>query len=367
MASSASAAVGPRPHEVYMYKVEKHVDLSGEYPDNYSGDVYLSCNDGDYALDGMWRVDHVDQPSTNHVPDSTAIYNDERDVIFYTSVLGRPTSQWHYRFENFADGNAQVKLFLTCIRHDTEQTAGHTHGIVLTDLYYKSYGTGYGTSTFGGRFRRRTATPTTTSRGSPPRPETPATTRSARTTTTRWRRASTSTTRTRCGTKNWLFRSYISDDGKSWNWAFLLRDVSSNIHLNVGYRCLRDYVANTNGGGSNHSHQLPITFRPSNGPSHYHPYLDYYLDHGFQERRYSCDDGSDGAKYQDYKAMVARLVHLRPAPHVVPGHGPAAEDPRVQALLRRQRQQPRRSGHHVRRSRGPASRPRRCPSDAVAD
>ena len=41
-------------------QVEKHVDLSGEIPDNFV-DTTLSRYGGDDVLDGMWRVDHVDQ------------------------------------------------------------------------------------------------------------------------------------------------------------------------------------------------------------------------------------------------------------------------------------------------------------------
>lgn len=57
-----------------MYKVEAHVDPSGEFPDN-SLHTHLSCDVRDYALDGMRRVDHVDQAN----PD-LGIVGDERDV-----------------------------------------------------------------------------------------------------------------------------------------------------------------------------------------------------------------------------------------------------------------------------------------------
>ena len=104
---------------VYMYKVEKHVDLSGEFPDqNLHEHVY--CNPGDIALDGMWRVDHVDQASP---PDT---YGDERDVSVLASYgddIDR--TKWHFRMTNFADGDAQIKLFATCIRGTVEQAYGH--------------------------------------------------------------------------------------------------------------------------------------------------------------------------------------------------------------------------------------------------
>ena len=79
LSSPASAAVGPRPHEVYMYKVEKHVDLSGEYPDNYLHE-HLYCNDRRLRPRRHVARDHVDQanPQLN-------TYGDERDVVFYAS------------------------------------------------------------------------------------------------------------------------------------------------------------------------------------------------------------------------------------------------------------------------------------------
>lgn len=290
-ASPASAAQGPRPHEVTMYKVEKHVDLSGEFPDNYSGDVYLSCNKGDYALDGMWRVDHVDQanPDVYDEDDSTAIYNDVRDVVFYTSAsVANNKRKWHYRFENFADGNAQVKLFLTCIKKQTEKTAKHKHKVVLTGLKQKNLGKlDKGDNVYD-----------------------PAWTNSGLTCASGYVAVAPSFHFDGAygpGTKNWLYQSYVSDNGRSWNWAFKVQGVTAptQVRLFVGFRCLRTYVANKRG----HSHKLPVAFKP--GPSG-NPYEANYLSHGTQEKRYSCDDGPNGNKYQNYKAMVAGWYIFNP-------------------------------------------------------
>ena len=94
LSSPASAAVGPRPHEVYMYKVEKHVDLSGEYPDNYLHD-HLNCNDpGDIALDGMWRVTTSTTPTRSSVcrVTSAASWSRRRTPTSATPASG--TSRW---------------------------------------------------------------------------------------------------------------------------------------------------------------------------------------------------------------------------------------------------------------------------------
>ncbi len=122
MASPASAAQ-MKQHEVYMYKVEKHVDLVGEYPEGNLHE-HLYCNPGDIALDGMWRVDNVEQanpPETN---------GDERDVYF-TASYGDAADRrmWHFRARNYADGIAQIKLFVTCIRGNVEQAFLHSHQV----------------------------------------------------------------------------------------------------------------------------------------------------------------------------------------------------------------------------------------------
>src|SRR5262245_25078486 len=71
--ASPASATG-QCHEITMYKVEKHVDVSGDYPEkNMSQELY--CYDGDWALDGMWRVDNVEQAN----PPET--FGDERDVF----------------------------------------------------------------------------------------------------------------------------------------------------------------------------------------------------------------------------------------------------------------------------------------------
>ena len=91
-----------------MYKVEKHVDLEGDSVYN------LKCPDGDFAIDGMWRIDQVDQD-----PDLPG------DIREYVAVYAAypdsgNKSLYHFKIENLAGGNAQMKLFLTCLGHNTE-------------------------------------------------------------------------------------------------------------------------------------------------------------------------------------------------------------------------------------------------------
>ena len=266
-ATPASAAPG-KPHEVYMYKVEKHVDLSGEFPDqNMHEHVY--CDPGDIALDGMWRVDHVDQENPQ-----LGVYGDERDVYFSASYADpHDHGEWHFRATNFADGDAQLKLFVTCIRGQVEQAYGHRHPVQVTTLDWEHHnglapGAGHHDWGFSGQCA----------------PGTYAVAPGFNVTSSTF------------GSKARIFQNWPSSNFRGWHWAFLVNDDHANI--SVFLKCLRTKVGGA--GNGPHSHELPATWRPF-GSGGWLQHLDV---HGAQERRLNCDDGSNGKLYQDYKAMV---------------------------------------------------------------
>lgn len=143
LATAPAEAASKHKHEVYIYKVEKSVRLAGVGPDGFgeSPNPSLSCFGTDNALDGMWSLKSVDQyhappfdpdedpdfPSTSTLG---GIYNDKRDVhveASYPSTVD--PAMWHFRFENRAYGDAQLKIFVTCIRDYTEHANGHNHEV----------------------------------------------------------------------------------------------------------------------------------------------------------------------------------------------------------------------------------------------
>lgn len=263
IASPASAGPG-KPHEVYMYKVEKHVDLSGEYPDQNMHE-HVFCNSGDIALDGMWRVDHVDQANP---PDT---YGDERDVVFLASYGDDANpAKWHFRATNFADGDAQIKLWVTCIRGTVEQAHGHTHSVVISDRT----GFDHNGVTAGSYSWSHDSVC-----GSGELPVTPG----------------FNVTSDTYGKRLRLFQSWPTASLQGWQWAFVVDDP---VDITVYLRCLR--VKTGSGGNGPHAHNLQYAWRP-NGYGGYHDFLSVV---GTQERRINCDDGTNGARYQDYKAMV---------------------------------------------------------------
>jgi hypothetical protein len=128
-AASASADVSTQ-HFLTMYKVEQHVDLQGEFP-NQAFHEHNFCNAGDYAVDGMWRIDHVDQanPQTGDFGDASSV---QIDASYGDDVN---PAKWHFRGFNNATGRAQLKLFTTCLGNTTTNVAGHSHNITLSNRF----------------------------------------------------------------------------------------------------------------------------------------------------------------------------------------------------------------------------------------
>ncbi|WP_243060462.1 hypothetical protein [Nocardioides sp. SR21] len=289
VATPASALPG-KPHEVYIYKVEKHVDMSGEYPEQFMHE-HLACNNGDYALDGMWRVDHVDQAQPPHM------LGDERDVYF-TASYGDPgdPKYWHFRAYNRADGDAQIKLFLTCIRGTVEQAFNHTHGIQVSPSLVDT---------------SRTNLQQDFDSGVP-----------AWTPNNDWDHnqqcqpgelaIAPGFNFTRFGSgydghKARLFRSYPTANYQGWHWAFLVEEAPNNVDVTLYLRCLR--IKTAPAGNGPHAHNLQWAWRP-NGQVGFHDFFGGAQ--VVQEKRLNCDDGPNSAFFQDYKLAVASFYITRP-------------------------------------------------------
>lgn len=109
-----AAAQAGASHQLQLYKVEKQVEVEGD------GSYSLSCSGSDYAMDGMWRIDQVDQDNefAGNIKTAVAVhaaYPDSSDK-----------SEYHFKLENLAGGDTQVKLFVTCLGKFSEPAQGHT-------------------------------------------------------------------------------------------------------------------------------------------------------------------------------------------------------------------------------------------------
>ena len=153
----ADAAVKKHKHDVTIYKVEKFVKLKGvatHTPGSSTFDGSLSCTaPTDHALDGMWLVQSVDRyeppyvdpndpdddpeiPPISDPPPAPGEFNDLRDVFTwwsYPETGAGNGAKWAFKLQNFAQGDAQVKLWITCVKGSTSATNVHAHKIQVSD------------------------------------------------------------------------------------------------------------------------------------------------------------------------------------------------------------------------------------------
>lgn len=109
-------------HDLQVYKAEKQVDLNSD--DNSD---YVDCRSGDYALDGMWRIDHVDYDEDMPFVDlmtSTDVLQAERDPVL--------ANRYNFRFVKNSLGRTQLKLFVTCLSSETASDSSHEHPFVYS-------------------------------------------------------------------------------------------------------------------------------------------------------------------------------------------------------------------------------------------
>src|SRR3954452_8802336 len=138
------SAMAGQAHLVKLYKVEKHVDLQGQ-----DSSYTVTCPNSDLALQGMWRVDDVEQgndfcdldgPGGTWGTTTAPAANDHADWDVLRSV--RPTevdatsdSTYRFEFTPLSGGDAQLHLWVTCLGHRSEAVSGHTVGWTITNPY----------------------------------------------------------------------------------------------------------------------------------------------------------------------------------------------------------------------------------------
>jgi hypothetical protein len=132
-AGAPSTAFAGASHHISVYKVEQHVDLEGE-----DADYELSCDSTDIAIDGMWRIDNIDQDNDWQDPDATlasywdgigtgpglTILKSVRPMSSYADAAD--VSKYHFQFTPLGGADVQLKLWLTCLPNPLAG-AGHSH------------------------------------------------------------------------------------------------------------------------------------------------------------------------------------------------------------------------------------------------
>lgn len=109
---AAAPAHAASSHLLDLYKVETHVDLQGE-----DGFYDIACNGTDIAINGMWRIDAVDQD--NEFSRLTLLSS-----VYPVSAYPLDDSSYRFQFTPTLGGDVQVKLWLTCLGR---KTAPDTH------------------------------------------------------------------------------------------------------------------------------------------------------------------------------------------------------------------------------------------------
>lgn len=139
------AQAGGKSHFLKIYKVEQHVDLEGD-----STHTHVFCNPGDYAIDGMWRVDQVDQDNDfdfggKDPLTSIRVIKSYGDGTASTSAPyanppapSNDPAKWHFVFEKDTPGDAQLKIFAVCLGNKTAPD-GHEHAFTLSNQTASSF------------------------------------------------------------------------------------------------------------------------------------------------------------------------------------------------------------------------------------
>ncbi|MCO5315672.1 MAG: hypothetical protein M9938_05885 [Solirubrobacterales bacterium] len=252
MALLPSAAGASPNHFLKIYKVEVQVDLNG----GQSAHEHVYCNAGDYAVDGMWRVDHVDQANPQ-----IGVFGDMRDVSVNRSYSdlqqGGNGAKWHFEMVNNADGRAQLKIFAVCLGSKTVENS-HQHRIYVRPLKTTAWFPG---SDFSSPALRCGSGEITVGPG--------------------FKRLS--------GGDLWLKSSYPGSPlNASWNWNFT---VSTPTSMEMSVLCLRK----TTGWTWGHRHNLLTYLKPGYWPLG----AQAVKKKAVQEKRVSCADG--------YKAIVGAV------------------------------------------------------------
>lgn len=115
-------------HDLKIYKVERQVDLVSDFTT-----VDLKCDTGDYAVDGMWRIEHGDQDDDDLFPQAIGRAVDVL-AAFPKADTGSPAADSIYQFDFYKNviGRAQAKVYATCVGARSYSADGHSHPLVYT-------------------------------------------------------------------------------------------------------------------------------------------------------------------------------------------------------------------------------------------
>jgi hypothetical protein len=226
-----------------MYKVESYVALKP----HEAFHEHLYCNPGDYAMDGMWRIDNVDQGTGD-------LSSVQFDASYGDDV---EPNKWHFRGQNNATGRAQLHLWITCLGGKLQETLGHEHNLIFSKRFNDTHP---GLASGGSEFDHAHACGPDEIAVAPGFNFTKGSGR--------------------------IFRSWPTSTFQGWHWAF--NEVNGPADLTVYIRCLSKYSSYA--GTPLHRHSLTYHWVP--GPENFGQ--EALLPLGVSETRLSCGETEKG-------------------------------------------------------------------------
>lgn len=126
----AGQGIGAQSHLLDMYKVEQFVGLAaGDTADQ----LQVSCNNGDYAIDGMWRADQVNFNWQIDDPGPYGEWNKYNGIdVSESQSVAKDT--WEFTITNNTSEDAQAHVWITCLGRKTAPDTSQ-HDLILSKLY----------------------------------------------------------------------------------------------------------------------------------------------------------------------------------------------------------------------------------------
>ncbi|MDP2772274.1 MAG: hypothetical protein Q8O61_01860 [Nocardioides sp.] len=143
--TTAAEAAPVKKHNLQVYKQQASITLDAYDPDaEFDGPALVnrkkftvSCQKGDFAVDGTWTVDKVDDWNDD---DGKHVAGDESQV-YVTESVGRngmgvnQRNIWDFSMTNLSPSRAQVTAYVVCLADTTKGGSNPDHDLAISDRF----------------------------------------------------------------------------------------------------------------------------------------------------------------------------------------------------------------------------------------
>ncbi|WP_341927734.1 hypothetical protein [Nocardioides psychrotolerans] len=145
LTTTTAEAAPSKTHHLQVYKKQAHVVLDALDPDaEFDGPALentkkfvVACDSGDFAVDGTWTVDKVDD---SNAEDGSHVAGDE-SLVAVTESVGRngmganARNRWDFSMTNLAPARAQVTAYVVCLNSTTRGGSNPDHLLTISDRF----------------------------------------------------------------------------------------------------------------------------------------------------------------------------------------------------------------------------------------